>query len=101
MYLVYVNPRITQMYRDRHPEVRVNVTVPLKADEFNVHQHSMADYAGPFAVEDEASAQMLANHMALKYPTQEVVVSKIITKYQTTTPSVRRKDVTEAGTLPA
>ena len=43
MYLVYVNPRITQMYRDRHPEVRVNVTVPLKADEFNVHQHSMAE----------------------------------------------------------
>lgn len=101
MYLVYI--KRNQEYADtmtigRH---RMRYRTQYKTTEFDITKHSIIEFSSYFEADTEEDANILAEHLAKSNPTKEVVIGKLCASWQSETPAVRKKTISEKGTLPA
>jgi len=101
MYLVYVKrnqPYADSMAVGRH---RVRFTIEQKMTPFDVTKDQILEYNNVYEVETEEHANALGELLATKNPTKEVVIAEIKALWQSETPAVKKKSVSEKGVLPA
>ncbi len=90
-----------QVVNEQGRAVVVRFQAPQKLN-FNVSSDGVMDgECKMFEVQNETMALDLAHHLATNNPGCEVCVSKVVSIYQSETPKIVRKNVTEKGTLPA
>ena len=99
-YIIIVNDT-ESVYKDRSPYHRnVVQTTPQGTDEWHINRVGWVKYKGWYGVETEAEALLLADKLAQAFPTQEVLVSKVETIFQSEKPKVTKKSITIQGVLP-
>ena len=99
--VVVYDPSATQLNRSPYNR-NVNAYTPITVPHYSAHLgHSLADYRGWYMVETQAAADLLAESLAKEFPGRCIKVSKVTTEYQSETPKVSKKTVSERGTLPA
>jgi len=101
MFLVYIKRNTA--YADTMPigRLRVRYTIEQKMNAFDVTKDQMIEYNNVYEVETEEHANALAEYVATKNPTKEVVIAEIKALWQSETPAVKKKSVSEKGVLPA
>jgi hypothetical protein len=88
---------------NRSPYTRaVNQYTPTYVPDFNANKgQPWTEYRGWYMVDSQAQADLLAEALAKEFPGKCVKVSKVISEYQSETPKISKKTVSEKGTLPA
>lgn len=99
MFLVILKSK--ELYSDRHPQSRVNVQCEYTIDTKTVTNTGLAQFMGPWYIENELHANIHANEMAKKYTNMTVDVFKLSAEYEAVNPEIKKKTVTEQGVLPA
>ena len=101
MFLVYI--KRNQAYADSMPigRHRVRYTIEQKMSAFDVTKDQLLEYNNVYEVETEEHANALGELLATKNPTKEVVIAEIKALWQSETPAVKKKSVSEKGVLPA
>jgi len=99
--VVVYDPSATQLNRSPYNR-NVNAYTPITVPAYNGHLgNPLTDYRGWYMVETQAAADLLAESLAKEFPGRCIKVSKVTTEYQSETPKVSKKTVSERGTLPA
>lgn len=103
-YLIFVKDKKTysgtQMLPLERPEYNVRYAVPYRMDKFDVNVCPIVDSCRVFEVVQEGECNALCEYLASIYPTQEIVRAKIDNIWQSERPTIKRKQVSEKGTLP-
>ncbi len=101
-HVVIVYDSNTTTY-NRSPYTRaVNQYTPTYVPGFNMNNgQPWTEYRGWYMVDTEAQAALLAEALAKEFPGKVIKVSKIILEFQSETPKVAKKAVSDKGTLPA
>lgn len=78
----------------------INVQHPNTAPKFSVMEQQLQEYNGWWICETKEWAEIHAESLAKRYPNKVVKVAQIITEFQSETPKVIKKSVSEKGVLP-
>ncbi len=100
-FVVIVSDPAATRY-DRSPFNRnVNVHHATNLSKFDVNEHRLDQYEGWWLCETKEWAELQADALAKKYPGRIVRVAQVMLEYQTETPKVHKKTVSDKGVLPA
>ena len=101
MFLVYIKRNTPYADTMAIGRLRVRYTVEQKTNAFDITKDQLIEYNNVYEVETEGDANALAEYVATKNPTKEVVIAEIKALWQSETPAVKKKSVSEKGVLPA
>lgn len=101
MYIVAVVDSENLGYNRSPYNRNLNVSYPTSTERFSTQEHELATYKGWWLCESKEWAEQHAEDLAKRFPTKIVKVAKVITEYQSETPKIAKKSVSEKGVLPA
>ena len=101
MFLVYI--KRNQPYTDSLAigRIRIRYTTEYKSPGFDMTKDDMITNNNIYEVDTIDEANALAEKLATISPTKEVCIANIVALWQSETPAVRKKVVSEKGVLPA
>jgi hypothetical protein len=100
-FVVIVSDPEATLYSRSPFNRNVNVHHATRLNKFDVNEHRLDQYEGWWLCETKEWAELQADALAKKYPGRIVRVAQVMLEYQTETPKVHKKTVSDKGVLPA